>query len=45
LKKVHFKAKQTRKAYEEKQNPDYWEIQRQKMHTGKSWDILTEYIV
>ena len=45
LKKVEFKAKQNARAFAEKQNPDYWKIQRQKMQTGKSWDILTEYIV
>lgn len=46
LHKVHNKAKQTRKAYEEKQDPDYWQKQRQRMQNPrvKSYDALTEWV-
>jgi hypothetical protein len=44
LKKVHFKAKQARRAYEAVSCPNYWKEQKARIDKAKSWDILAEYI-
>lgn len=45
LQKVHNKAKQTRRFYNECHGDEYWRRQREKMHRGETHAELTPWII
>lgn len=47
LNKVHNKALQNRRAFEEQSKPDYWKEQNRRKNNPKvkSYDSLTDYIL
>ena len=47
LNKVHNKAMQTRRAFEEQSKPGYWKTQQARKNNPKvkSYDALTDYVL